>query len=173
MGYTHYWYMEKDKEVEEEVWDNFTTDAKSLIEDNPILEEARKKYDGDGYFVPTEIDNVKIRFDGGHETFWLERKSEQVDWRKDRNWVFNFCKTARKEYDGLVTATLLLAKHHLGNRIRISSDGDINEWIDGAWEDVPSGYRMVQDVISEEEAHVALRKVFGEDRLFLDGLRGI
>ena len=40
MGYTHYWYMEKDKKVEEEVWDNFTTDAKSLIVDNPILERS-------------------------------------------------------------------------------------------------------------------------------------
>ena len=163
MGYTHYWYMEKDKEVEEEVWDNFTTDAKSLIVDNPILEEASNLYNSEGYFGPTEIDNVKIRFDGGHETFYLERKNEQVDWRKDRDWVFNFCKTARKEYDGLVTATLLLAKHHLGNRIRISSDGNVDEWKNGAWDDVPSGYELVQKVLSEKEANAALEAVFDED----------
>ena len=162
MGYTHYWYMEKDKEIEEKVWTNFTTDAKSLIVGSPILEKAREEYKSYPQ-DPTEIDEVKIKFDGGHETFYFGRKSEQVSWREDQDWVFNFCKTARKEYDGLVTAALLLAKHHLGNRIRVSSDGNIDEWKNGAWDDVPSGYELVQKVLSEKEANAALEAVFDED----------
>lgn len=36
---------------------------------------------------------------------------------------FQFCKTARKPYDTAVTACLLLAKHHFGSAIEITSDG--------------------------------------------------
>ena len=86
-----------------------------------------------------------------------------MSWREDQDWVFNFCKTARKEYDGLVTAALLLAKHHLGNRIRVSSDGNIDEWKNGAWDDVPSGYELVQNVLSEKDAKAALEAVFDND----------
>ena len=52
MGYTHYWYTEKDKEIEEKVWTNFTNDAKSLIVGSPILEKAREEYKSD-WFGPT------------------------------------------------------------------------------------------------------------------------
>ena len=165
MGYTHYWYMEKDKEVEEGIWNKFTTDAKALIVDSPILEKAKiEYYSGDEakWWNPPEIDEIKIRFEGGHETFYLERKNKQVSWREDQDLVFNFCKTNRKEYDGLVTATLLLAKHHLGERIDVNSDGGIDEWKNGAWDDVPSGYELVQTVISQKEANAALHSVFTE-----------
>ena len=48
-------------------------------------------------------------------------------------------------YDAAVTACLVVMKHHLGDAIRVSSDGEIGDWtagleiaaeagIDGAWE---------------------------------------
>jgi hypothetical protein len=41
-----------------------------------------------------------------------------------------FCKTAYKPYDIAVTALLLIAKHHLQDRIFISSDGQDQHWFD-------------------------------------------
>lgn len=43
---------------------------------------------------------------------------------------FDFCKTAFKPYDWAVTAFLIIAKHYLGNRIMVSSDGTSANWQD-------------------------------------------
>lgn len=45
--------------------------------------------------------------------------------------VFNFCKTAFRPYDIAVTGCLVIAKHHLGEELRVASDGDIDHWFDG------------------------------------------
>ena len=42
-----------------------------------------------------------------------------------------FCKTARCRYDLAVVAFLIIAKHHLGDRIAISSSGEIQDWMNG------------------------------------------
>jgi len=43
---------------------------------------------------------------------------------------FQFCKTAFRPYDLAVTAFLVVAKHHLGERILVESDGMIAHWMD-------------------------------------------
>lgn len=45
--------------------------------------------------------------------------------------VWACCKTARKPYDETVTAILIRAKVRAGSAIKISSDGDFDEWQDG------------------------------------------
>jgi len=61
--------------------------------------------------------------DCSHESFTFKRI--------DRNdFEFNFCKTAYKPYDIAVNAFLIIAKHHMGNDLNVSSDGDIEEWAD-------------------------------------------
>ena len=45
--------------------------------------------------------------------------------------AFNFCKTARKSYDKYVVACLILAKLCFGNDVKISSDGDLEDWEEG------------------------------------------
>ena len=154
MGYTHYWYMKKDKKVSNKKWNKLTGDVKLLLDGSPILERAKQNNKNDWWNDLTITDN-EIRYDGGHETFVLERKPKNHPWRAEEEWVFNFCKTARKEYDGLVTATLLLAKHHLGDEIKISSDGDEQEWAEGAWDGVPSGYEFVKEILNETDAKAA------------------
>ena len=159
MGYTHYWYMKKDKKVSQKKWNKLTSDAKILLEGSPILERAKQNDTYDNWNDLSITDN-EIRYDGGHETFVLERKPIRNSWRhtypnEEEDMVFNFCKTARKEYDGLVTATLLLAKHHLGDEIKIKSDGDEQEWAEGAWDDVPSGYEFVKEILNETDAKAA------------------
>jgi len=165
MGYTHYWRMKKDKKVSEQKWTALTKDVKELLDDSPILERAKQQYGADDeYWNDLTITDNEIRFDGGHETFVLERKPVQPAWRQDQDMVFNFCKTARKEYDGLVTATLILAKHHLGNEIKISSDGDMNEWVEGAdFEYGSSGFKLALNVISEPDVTNALSAIFHEE----------
>lgn len=161
MGYTHYWYMKKDKKVSNKKWNKLTRDVKLLLDGSPILERAKQRYKALGYlYNDLTITDNEIRYDGGHETFILERKPIRNSWRhtypnKEEEMVFNFCKTARKEYDGLVTATLLLAKHHLGDEIKIKSDGDEQEWAEGAWGDVPSGYEFVKEILNETDAKAA------------------
>jgi hypothetical protein len=43
---------------------------------------------------------------------------------------FDFCKTAFRPYDLAVTAFLVIAKHHLSERILVRSDGTMMHWID-------------------------------------------
>jgi len=65
----------------------------------------------------------------GHETFIVLRKVGSVDQVIEDGDPrhFSFCKTARKPYDLMVTACLILYKHYFPE-VRISSDGDIDEW---------------------------------------------
>ncbi|RLI84072.1 hypothetical protein DRP07_02200 [Archaeoglobales archaeon] len=85
--------------------------------------------------------------DCSYETFWFPRVDEDGmvigkiayydasgrpvynDSRKVGK-VFGFCKTAYRPYDIAVTAFLIIAKHHLGDKIIISSDGEIQHWYD-------------------------------------------
>lgn len=43
---------------------------------------------------------------------------------------FDFCKTAFKPYDLAVTVFLVIAKHHLGSKIVVESDGELQHWVD-------------------------------------------
>lgn len=76
-----------------------------------------------------------IRFNGvdddGHETFYIDQifGGTYKQWRDNK--VFAFCKTARKPYDTIVTACLIILKHYLGDDIKISSDGHPEEWQNG------------------------------------------
>jgi hypothetical protein len=74
-----------------------------------------------------EADTEIVRFNGfgedSHETFLFS-----IDGADS----FNFCKTARKPYDAVVTACLIHMKDTYGDLVRISSDGDWSEWQDGA-----------------------------------------
>ena len=158
MGYTHYWYMKKDKKVSEQKWTNLTEDVKELLGNSPILERAKQEYGADDeYWNDLTITDNEIRFDGGHETFIWERKPVQPRWREDEDMVFNFCKTARKEYDSCVTATLILAKHHLGDEIKISSDGGLTEWTQGG--ESKSGFDLVNEVLENADAECALANI--------------
>jgi len=43
----------------------------------------------------------------------------------------DFCKTARKPYDTVVVACLIVLKHYLGDNVRVASDGDSEDWDSG------------------------------------------
>lgn len=74
---------------------------------------------GNGYGRP-EIGNDRIIFNGdaskgeNHETMCLERQ----------NIGFQFCKTARKNYDRYVKAVLVVANYYAPGALTVSCDGD-------------------------------------------------
>jgi hypothetical protein len=66
--------------------------------------------------------------DLAHESFYWAGIPTQSEWRKDDPDFFEFCKTAYKPYDAVVTAILIRAKTIYGSCVRISSDGEWSEW---------------------------------------------
>jgi hypothetical protein len=73
----------------------------------------------------------EIRFNGGCETFAIERVRSKYDIEKMKRWGdkehFSFCKTNRAKYDILVKACMLLHKYFFPE-INISCDGPMSEF---------------------------------------------
>lgn len=119
MGYTHYWTFK----------DDVTFDNKQIEE---IVEFFNERHDIEGtklgyleYDRDNEYDDVPIlNFNGSgdesHENFIINKVHNKES--------FNFCKTARKEYDLLVMAMLIKLKDMLEDKIEITSDGNYDEW---------------------------------------------
>ena len=113
MGYTHYWTLQNG--IEQSAWNKFLKVAREII---TTAEEA-------GVLIEDNSAGSAIFINGvgeqSHETFVIT--SEDVG--------FNFCKTAQKPYDSVVTAILILAKTVFKNDIEVSSDGSWLDWQGG------------------------------------------
>jgi len=124
MGYTHYWRPTTNKALPKTKWSAFQKDLKTVLDNLPkngVNEYTREE--------PLSID-MKIFSDDiihfnaveekfQHECFYFERNNDEN---------YNFCKTARKPYDYLVIASLLLVDKHFPKKFNITSDGDVMEW---------------------------------------------
>lgn len=132
MGYTHYFSIASDEALSTEGWDALRADFTKLLANLP--EQAASE---DGFYL-YEKNSLKVRtlnpddtnaihFNGegdlGHEDFFLNGV------RDTPTPPFDFCKTARKPYDLLVCATLILCEHHLPGWRLITSDGDPEDWL--------------------------------------------
>ena len=143
MGYTHYWRMQ-DK-ISKSNWKKIKDDFERLVEVNEwknILSST-----GNDKLI---INDDMILFNGiennGHEWFILYRKldSEQLSYQNrlygsDDTLNFFFCKTARKPYDICAVTLLIIMKKYLGEKIKISSDGENSDWYEGV--------AMCQDIL--------------------------
>lgn len=129
MGYTHYWTFKKpnrgDAAKTEELYQKAVKECAKII---------RTYYDANGglsgYTAHTPIGKyggilVNGKGDDAHEDFVLREHFKQNFENTDG---FDFCKTARKPYDVVVTACLIVLKHRLGDYIKVSSDGYQHEW---------------------------------------------
>lgn len=119
MGYTH--YFSQSKAATQEQWDAICTDFKRIIaagKDGKSL-NIRNEWD-DPY--PPEITLDHIKFNGvqneGHETMFVFKNSRG----------FSFCKTAKKNYDVVVVALLLIMYRHAPEVWSVTSDGDKADW---------------------------------------------
>jgi hypothetical protein len=136
MGYTHYWNRAEQVALTPELLADVRTVLRVVGEQGiPLCFE----YDRPGE-LPA-VNEELIRFNGqgedGHETFLFEAHF-QPSYRQEvkPGKLFDFCKTARKPYDLAVCAVLIVLKHHLGDQIEVSSDGDVSgtEWSPEEWE---------------------------------------
>jgi len=131
MGYTHYWRQQRDFTDNE--WQDLTARVTMALKALPDRTETAGGYHagdplkicgGMGEGEPV-IDGERIWFNGDesadldHETFNLEKVKDSS---------FDFCKTARKPYDLLVTVVLVLADMGAPGALHVSSDGDAEEW---------------------------------------------
>jgi hypothetical protein len=121
MGHTNYW--DRDAELPAKAFPAAVKDCKKIMKHLNIPLAGR-----DGTGRPIFRDDL-IAFNGrepdGYETFAVGRI---VAARGDKPKVFEFCKTNLRPYDLCVQAALIVLKHHLGEAITVSSDGEDTEW---------------------------------------------
>lgn len=123
MGYTH--YFEMNHTADPAAFATLAADARRIVAEATDRGIAL----GDAFGNPGSsplITDSEIRFNGiepdNYETFSLAATDSG----------FNFCKTGPRPYDAAVCAVLIRAKVHLGDAIRVSSDGEWSWWTDGA-----------------------------------------
>ena len=116
MGYTHYY--EANRPLDGDERRNLGDAIERIVEttDVPLAGwdgTGEVKFSGQG----VTLNGVD---DDGHETFTFPVGEN-----------FNFCKTAYKPYDEVVTAILIAADTLCPGAFRISSDGNAEEWSPG------------------------------------------
>jgi hypothetical protein len=154
MGYTHYFTFKSSPSAKElrPLRQSFEADLKMLFTHLPkystsagsyFKEHILRLYNADGKKIIADpeklivsgdkevdgFDGEAIIFNGSefgsldHEPFifWLD-----FSFSGDG---FNFCKTARKPYDWMVCATLLLVHDYFSEFVEVSSDGDLDDWL--------------------------------------------
>ncbi len=69
-----------------------------------------------------------------YETFALPRVFNPEFGQPDEKTgkLFDCCKTAYRPYDLAVQILLIIAKQHFGKDIKVSSDGNMSQWLDAA-----------------------------------------
>jgi len=131
MGYTHYWRFQKTNQKAAVVEAEYQRAVKDIAK---LVKFAKKHIVNlSGYTAHTKIGQYGgIEFNGvgngGHENFYLR---EHFNQNFDDGSGFNFCKTAAKPYDIVVTAALSVLKYRLKDNIVVTSDGYRREWQDG------------------------------------------
>lgn len=132
MGYTHYWTFKKPKRGDaaktEELYQKAVKECAKIIR---TYYEANGGLSGYTAHTPTgKYGGILVngKGDDAHEDFVLREHFKQNFENTDG---FDFCKTARKPYDVVVTACLIVLKHRLGDYIDVSSDGFHRDWLAG------------------------------------------
>lgn len=136
MGYTHYWtFKPAPKSEASKVEEKYQL---AIRQCNRVIKAYNKQFDKGDYrrlsgfsahCKTGQYGGIHINGSGdeAHEDFTLrEHYSQNLE-----SDAFNFCKTARKPYDDVVVACLIILKHYLKELIHIQSDGYADEWLDG------------------------------------------
>jgi hypothetical protein len=152
MGYTHYYY--RPEELDEDRFAKMVDDLKELVATMPARSLSSGGYykdeplllgDAGGEKALPLFDEDLVSFNGysegekdmSHETYYLSRVKSLNEWEQDREkdlnekgeqLYFDCTKTARKPYDLMVQAALIVLKKHFGGEVRVDSDGDAEDW---------------------------------------------
>jgi len=125
MGYTHYWKITERLDKDWDKWTSFLPDAMKIMSYasqklDIALADAFGQTKGDAMISLSGISMNGYK-DESHESFVL--RPDVTD--------FEFCKTAEKPYDTVVTAILILAKETFGDVIEVTTDGGLEDWKHG------------------------------------------
>lgn len=123
MGLTHYW--DRLPELEATVFESAVTDIKKVFDEFDIPLAG-----GDGEGKPV-LTKDEVCFNGAGEDSYETFSVRRVELADPDGKVFNFCKTARKSYDVVVRAVLIIFSKHMGNALIVASDDDNDDpgWI--------------------------------------------
>lgn len=78
------------------------------------------------WFAGLELSTRQCDGSCDYETFHIEQKPEN----RGEGLPISFCKTNYKPYDFAVNVCMIIVKHHLGDQVRIGSDGTLDQWRD-------------------------------------------
>ena len=121
MGWTHSW--QRPTELPEEEFARAAKDCRKIM---ATLDVPLGGFTGEG--EPT-FSAERIIFNGVGKTGCEPFEIARVEFdRKGRELVLSFCKTEQAPYDICVQIALIVLKHHLGDRIVVSSDGKDKNW---------------------------------------------
>lgn len=146
MGYTHYWDQKRNFTREE--WETVAADLRAII---TYAQHECGIALGDGGGEPgtsPQISDDVVIFNGigddSHETLIINRVIPKAKYKGDTNPSWDFCKTARKPYDAVVTACLCYLSTAtrtedptthapiIGSEVfTVSSDGDGKDFLVG------------------------------------------
>ena len=120
MGYTHYWKFGSD--IDQKKYARALTKCRKIIKNSPV-----KLGNCEGKNNPVLTNGFCINGfgDEAHETFGMGKEPDRGLYGGD------FCKTACKPYDVIVVACLCVLGQDLGKQISVSSDGDLQDWVEG------------------------------------------
>lgn len=119
MGYTHYWNGIDMNRYKPRAWEGVARDVVALVDAGKSQFELEFEDPKPGW----------VRLNGNsakgldHESFWIS-----LDPNVLAAGGFEFCKTAQKPYDVVVTAVLAVMAE-VG--LNVSSDGDADDWKPG------------------------------------------
>lgn len=124
MGWTHHW--SRPTELPAELFAAAVRDWQRIQGATTV---PLAGFDGTG---EPQVDEEHIVFNGAApqccEPFEIARV--EFDRRGDPA-VMSFCKTESMPYDVCVQAALIVLKHHLGDLITVTSDGNDDDWHSG------------------------------------------
>jgi len=145
MGYTHYATRPVRNAGSAYMYNKLAMDAKAICDHaqanglplaNGMGEAGTEPEFTEAYFSLNGVSDENG--DNGHETFHWDGIPTLPDYRKKESEYFDFCKTAYKPYDAVVTAILIRAKVIYGSCVSINSDG--------SWEDWKAGRDLYEEV---------------------------
>jgi hypothetical protein len=136
MGYTHYMTRPVKNAGSAYFYGKLALDAKKLCDyanANGIrirngLGEGEPEFTEFHFSINGDASHYVEGRDLAHETLYWAGVPTHPKHREGESHYFNFCKTAMKPYDAVVTAILIRAKSIYGSCVSISSDGDWQEW---------------------------------------------
>jgi hypothetical protein len=121
VGYTNYW--ERDCELPIEAFSSAASDCKKVFKSLEVNLSGAS-----GQLLP-ELNEYYIAFNGSEglscEDFVFSVNQEA---RRGRERANGYCKTEKLPYDICVKIALIILKHHLGDSVVASSDGDDSDW---------------------------------------------